>query len=195
MPEWRRLLYDDVIVLRWKAFVFYHWYYVNRYTYVVERSVSMVNDFTLNCRHIFNHSVKEHPYCSRYRINTLVANWIFFTVLGLSWVIHAWTSDFKLFSRKWKSGIVPRVGRLCTVLKPLGGVTGVLYLLCSSLILLNPIQTNFLVYHKILYAKTKNLLRTSFLIGTKYLKILHGTVVNGVQDRLSLFIILPTPNL
>ena len=38
-----------------------------------------------------------------------------------------------------------------------------------------------------LYRKTKNLLKTSFVIGTKYLKILHGTVVNGVQDRLSLF--------
>ena len=25
------------------------------------------------------------------------------------------------------------------------------------------------------------------MIGTKYLKILHGTVFNGVQDRLSLF--------
>ena len=57
-----------------------------------------------------------------------------------------------------------------------------MYLLCSSLILLNPIQTNFPVYHKIFYRKTKNLLKTSFVIGTKYLKILHGTVVNGVQD-------------
>ena len=36
--------------------------------------------FSLNCRYIFNHSVKEHPYCSRYRINTLVANWVFFAV-------------------------------------------------------------------------------------------------------------------
>ena len=81
MPEWRRRLYDDVIALQQKALVFYHWYYVNRYTYVVERSVSTVNDFTLNGRHIFNHSIKEHPYlCSRYRINTLVANWIFFAV-------------------------------------------------------------------------------------------------------------------
>ena len=25
------------------------------------------------------------------------------------------------------------------------------------------------------------------MIGTKHLKILHGTLVNGVQDRLSLF--------
>ena len=61
-----------------KSVLFYHWYYVNRCTYVVERSVSMVNDFTLNCRHIFNHSVKEHLCYSRYRINTLVANWVFF---------------------------------------------------------------------------------------------------------------------
>ena len=53
---------------------------INRYTYIVERSVSMVNYFTLNRRHIFSHSVKEHPYYSRYRINTLVANWIFFAV-------------------------------------------------------------------------------------------------------------------
>ena len=29
------------------------------------------------------------------------------------------------FFEKRKSGIVPRVGHLCTVLKPLGGVTGV----------------------------------------------------------------------
>ena len=42
--------------------------------------------------------------------------------LGLSWVIHAWTSNFKLF--KEKSGIVPRVRHLSPVLKPLGGVTG-----------------------------------------------------------------------
>ena len=53
-----------------KRSFFYHWYHVNRYTYVLKRSVSMVNGFTLNCRHIFNHSVKEHPYCSRYLINT-----------------------------------------------------------------------------------------------------------------------------
>ena len=48
--------------------------------------------------------------------------------LGLYWVIHAWTSDFKLFldfSRKLKSGIVPSEGHLRTVLKPLGGVTEV----------------------------------------------------------------------
>ena len=36
--------------------------------------------FALNCRHVFSHSVKEHPYFSRYRINTLVAYWIFFAV-------------------------------------------------------------------------------------------------------------------
>ena len=49
-------------------------HYVNWYTYVVERSVNMVNDFTLNCRLVFNHSVKEHPYCLKYRINTLFTN-------------------------------------------------------------------------------------------------------------------------
>ena len=86
-----------------KSVRFYHWYYIIRYTYVVERSVSMVNDFTLNCRHIFSHSVKEHPFCSRYRRNTLVAlllNFLcYFLYLesGLSWVVNAWTSDFKLF--------------------------------------------------------------------------------------------------
>ena len=72
---------------------------------------------------------------------------------------------------------------------------GFFYLLCSSLFLLNPFQTNFPVYHKTLYRKTKNLLKTSFVTGTKYLTILHETVYNGVQDRLSLFITLPTPNL
>ena len=77
-----------------------------------------------------------------------------------------------------------------TVLKPLGGVTGVFV----SPVLI-PIQTNFPVYHKILYRKTKNLLKKSFVIGTKYLEILDGTVVNGVQDRLSLLTTLPTPNL
>ena len=66
--------------------------------------------------------------------------------------------------------------------------------LCSSIILLNPLQINFPVYHKTLYSKTKNLLKTSFMIGTKYLKILQGIIVNGVQERLSLFITLPTPN-
>ena len=72
-----------------------------------------------------------------------------------------------------------------TVLKPLGGVTVVFVVLCS---VLNPFQTNFPVYRKTLYGKTKNLLKTNFVIETKYLKILHGTVVNGVQDRMSLFI-------
>ena len=86
------------------------------------------------------------------------------------------------------------MGHLRIVLKPPGGVTEVLHLLCSSVILLNPFQTNFPVYRKILYGKTKNLLKTSFVIGTKYLKFFHGTVVNGVQDRLNLFITLPTPN-
>ena len=50
-----------------------------------------------------------------------------------------------------------------------------------------PLQTNFPVHHKILYRKTKTLLKKSFVIGTKYLKILHGTVFNGAEDRLSLF--------
>ena len=80
---------------------------------------------------------------------------------------------------------------LRTVLKPFGGVT----VLGSSLILLNPFQTNFSVYQKSLYGKTKNLLKTGFVIETKKLKIVrHGTVVNGVQGRMSLFITLPTPN-
>ena len=62
-----------------------------------------------------------------------------------------------------------------------------------SLILHDPFQTNFSVYQKTLYGKTKNLLKTGFVIATKYLKIVHGTVVNGVQGRMSI-IILPTPN-
>ena len=46
--------------------------------------------------------------------------------LGLSWVIHVWTSDFKLFQEnELKSEIVLRAGDLLTVLKPLRGVTGV----------------------------------------------------------------------
>ena len=64
----------------------------------------------------------------------------------------------------------------------------------SSLILINPFQTNFSVYQKTLYGKTKNLLKTGFVIEAKYLKIVHGTVVNGVQGRMSIFITLPTPN-
>ena len=83
---------------------------------------------------------------------------------------------------------------LRTVLKPFGGVTVVFVVLGSSLILLNPFQTNFSVYQKTLYGKAKNLLKTDFVIETKYLKIVHGTVVNGVQGRMSLFITLPTPN-
>ena len=72
------------------------------------------------------------------------------------------------------------------VLKPFGGVTVVFVVLGSSLILLNPFQTNFSVYQKALYGKTKNLLKTGFVIDTKYLKIvLHGTVVNGVQGRIT----------
>ena len=73
-----------------------------------------------------------------------------------------------------------------TVLKPFGGVTVVFVVLGSSLILLNPLQTKFLFI--------KNLLKTGFVIETKYLKIAHGAVVNGVQGRVSLFITLPTPN-
>ena len=34
----------------------------------------------------------------------------------------------------------------------------------------------------------------SFVIEAKYLKIVHGTVVNGVQGKMSLFITLPTSN-
>ena len=83
---------------------------------------------------------------------------------------------------------------MCTVLKPFGGVTVVFVVLGSSLIFLNPFQTNFSVYQKTLYGKTKNLLQTGFMIEAKYLKIVHGTVVNGVQGRMSLFITLPTPN-
>ena len=84
---------------------------------------------------------------------------------------------------------------LRTVLKPFGGVTVVFEVLGSSLILLNPFPTSFSVYQKALYGKTKNLVKTGFVIETKYLKIVrHGTVVNGVQGRISLFITLPTPN-
>ena len=71
---------------------------------------------------------------------------------------------------------------LRTVLKPFGGVTVVFVVLGSSLILLNPLQTKFLFI--------KNLLKTGFVIETKYLRIVHGTVVNGVQGRMSLFITL-----
>ena len=88
--------------------------------------------------------------------------------------------------RKRTSGVVPRLRHLRTVSKPFGEVTVVFVVLCSSLILLNPFQTNFLFI--------KNLLKTGFVIETKYLKIVHGTVVNGVQGRVSLFITLPTPN-
>ena len=63
----------------------------------------MVNDFTLNCRHILSYTVKEHHFCSRYRRNTLVALllnflcYLLYLESGLSLVIHSWTSDFKLF--------------------------------------------------------------------------------------------------
>ena len=55
---------------------------------------------------------------------------------------------FLTFSKKRKSGIVPRVGHLRTVLKPFGGVTVVFVVPGSSLILLNPFQTNFSVYQE-----------------------------------------------
>ena len=81
----RRRLYDDVIVIvivvksvRFLPLI------LHQSVHLRWRSVSMVNDFTLNCRHILSHSVKEHPYCSRYRINTLVAYWIFFAVSFIS---------------------------------------------------------------------------------------------------------------
>ena len=86
-----------------------------------------------------------------------------------------------------------RVRHLRTVLKPFCGVTVVFVVLGSSLILLNPFQTNFSVYQKSLYGKTKNLLKTGFVIETKYLKIVHGTGVNGVQGRMCI-ITLPTPS-
>ena len=47
------------------------------------------------------------------------------------------------------------LGHLRTVLKSLRGVTGVLYLLCSSLILLNPFKTNFPVDHKTLIERPR----------------------------------------
>ena len=88
-----------------------------------------------------------------------------------------------------------RVRHLRTVLKSFGVVTVVFVVLGSSLILLNPFQTNFSVHQEALYGKTKNLLKTGFVTKTKYLKIVrHVTVVNGVQGRMGLFITLPTPN-
>ena len=96
----------------------------------------------------------------------------------------------------WNCPYLPKVGAFAHSFKaPWWDDWGFCTLLCSSLILLNPFQTNFPVYHKTLCRQTKNLLQRSFVIGTKYLKILHGTVVNSVQDRLSLFITLPTINL
>ena len=53
-------------------------------------------------------------------------------------------------------------------------------------------------WQKIINAFPEKYKKILFVIGAKYLKILHGshgTVVNGVQDRLSLFITLLTPNL
>ena len=82
-------------------------------------SMSMVNNFILNCRHIFNHSVKEHLYCSRNRINTLVANFLccfLYLELGFSCAILQENENLEL-SLGW--------GHLRIVLKPLGGVTGV----------------------------------------------------------------------
>ena len=105
------------------------------------------------------------------------------------------TRDFKLFQgNETLELFLYRVRHLRTVLKPFGGVTVVFVVLGSSLILLNPFQTNCSVYQKSLYGKTKNFLKTGFAIETKYLKIVHGTVVNGVQSRKSPFITLPTPN-
>ena len=52
----------------------------------------------------------------------------------------------------------------------------------------------FLTPSKPIFLFIKNLLKTGFVIETKYLKLVHGTVVNGVQGRMSLFITLPTPN-
>ena len=57
----------------------------------------MVNDFTLNCRHIFNHSLlfaisDKH---SGLKLNFLCC--LLYFELGLSCVVHALSSDFKLF--------------------------------------------------------------------------------------------------
>ena len=57
-----------------------------------------------------------------------------------------------------------RVRHLRTVLKPFRGLAVVFVVLSSSLILLNPFQNNFSVYQKALYGKTKNLLKTGFVI-------------------------------
>ena len=82
------------------------------------------------------------------------------------------------------------MGHLCTALKPLEEVTGVFVSwLCSSLILLNPLQINFPLYHKTLYRKTKNLLTTSFNDWNKYLKILHGIVVNLLSPNIHIQIL------
>ena len=94
------------------------------------------------------------------------------------------TSNFKLFQGNENLELfLYRVRHLRPVLKPFGGVTVLFVVLGSSLILLNPFQTNFSVYQKSLYGKTKNLLKTGFAVETKYLKIVHGTVVNYVVLR------------
>ena len=72
-------------------------------------------------------------------------------------------------------------------------MTVVFVVLGSSLIILNPFQTKFSVYQKTLDGKANNFFKTGFVIETKYLKIVHGTVVNGVQGRMSLFITLQSP--
>ena len=69
--------------------------------------------------------------------------------LGLSWVIHAWTSDFKLFQENENLELSLGWGICARFWSPSVGWLEFLYLLSSSLILLNPIQTNFPVYHKI----------------------------------------------
>ena len=52
------------------------------------------------------------------------------------------------FFKETKSGIVPRVRHLRTVLKPFSGVTVVFVVTGSSLILLKPFQTNSSVYQE-----------------------------------------------
>ena len=76
---------------------------------------------------------------------------------------------------------------LRTVLRPLGGVTGVFVypVLIPHSYQPHPNQFSCLLQNTLW--KDQESPQNELVIGKKYPKILHGTVVNGVQDRQSVY--------
>ena len=110
--------------------------------------------------------------------------------LGLSWVIHAWTSDFKLFQENENVELSLGWGICARFWSPSVGWLEFCISCAHPSLFSTPSKPIFLFITKYFIERPR-----IDVIGTKYLKILHGTVVNGVQDSLSVFITLPPPNL